>query len=250
MLVMSRGVVLWALVLADAQGAVAQQRPRRRQAPTPAPTPTPAAQLPPPSMPPPPTTQTTVAPLSATPIPGPAAPDGGYLGLALLGGYGFSPGSTRGANYLGGGIGLRAGYTFAAPFGFAVAVDAIYHFGYERTESTPGFDPVTQSNRALYLGGVRPASASAMSPHSRFGKRHGERSVATTPEEIGRLVALYAAGHTIHEIVRATGVGKHTVRDRLVEAGVEIRLGGCAKRKGPTGPRNRSARGGPLRVAG
>lgn len=103
---------------------------------------------------------------------------------------------------------------------------------------------------AAYLGGVKPASASAMSPHSRFGKRHGERSVATTPEVIERLVALYAAGHTIHEIVRATGVGKHTVRDRLVEAGVEIRLGGCAKRKGPTGPRNKSARGGPLKVAG
>lgn len=66
-----------------------------------------------------------------------------------------------------------------------------------------------------------------------------------TPEEIERLVALYRAGHSIPEIVRETGVGKHTVRDRIVEAGVEIRLGACAKKRGPVGPRPRApSRGG------
>lgn len=95
-----------------------------------------------------------------------------------------------------------------------------------------------------YLGGMKPASTSVAKPGSRLGKRHGERCVATTPEEIERLVALYRAGHSIHEIVRETGVGKHTVRDRIVEAGVEIRLGACAK-KGPVGPRPRApSRGG------
>jgi hypothetical protein len=99
---------------------------------------------------------------SVPPTPASTIDRRGYLSLAFVAGYGFASDYNTGLNYLGGMLGGRASYTFAAPVGFVFGVEGMAHLGSSASTSNQGSPYVTDRvASAAYGGGLLGFDAAA-----------------------------------------------------------------------------------------